>query len=427
MLFKSTSNPNHKVSFKEAFLQGVCPFKGLYIPEKIPQMTKGFWDNIENLSVHQIGYELLSPYLEESLGKEALWKAVENTYHFPFPVVKLKENLYTMELFHGPTLAFKDVGAQFMSEMHKLLNVGQSNKITVLVATSGDTGGAVANSFKGMKNVEVVILYPKGKVSQIQELQLTTLGENIHACAVDGDFDLCQAMVKKAFSDTDLNHLSLTSANSINVARWMPQMVYYALIYKELKSLNKDMVVAVPSGNFGNIAAGLLATSMGLPIKKWIAATNINDTVPRFLNTGIWKEETTKATLSNAMDVSVPSNFVRIQELEKLWGVNTTLSGESCTDKETLENIKYLYHHYNYIADPHGAVGFHAIKKQVDANDEFVNVFMETAHPIKFPRVVEDTIKTKITIPESIQILFKNEIVFEDINDYDQLKAYLLK
>jgi threonine synthase len=427
MLFKSTSNPNHKVSFKEAFLRGVCPFKGLYIPEKIPQMTKGFWDNIENLSVHQIGYELLSPYLEESLGKEALWKAVKNTYHFPFPVVKLKENLFTMELFHGPTLAFKDVGAQFMAEMHKYLNVGQTNKITVLVATSGDTGGAVANSFKGMDYVEVVILYPKGKVSPIQELQLTTLGENIHACAVDGDFDKCQAMVKKAFSDEDLNHLSLTSANSINVARWMPQMVYYALLYKELKSLNKEITVSVPSGNFGNLAAGLLATSMGLPIKNWIAATNINDTVPRFLNSGVWDEKSTQPTLSNAMDVSVPSNFIRIQELKSLWGTHATLTGDSCTDEETLENIKYLYNHFNYIADPHGAVGFQALKKRVVKNDGTVNVFMETAHPIKFPNVVEYTIKTKIPIPESIQFLFKNEIVFEDIKDYNQLKAYLLK
>ncbi len=426
MLYKSTNNSNHVVSFKEAFMQGVCPFKGIYIPEYVPVLPFDFWNNIQDLSNQEIAYELLSPFLVSEIGKEALQNAVAKTFHFSFPLVALSENVYTMELFHGPTLAFKDVGAQFMAEMHQTFNTKSPRKITVLVATSGDTGGAVAQSFFGMENVEVVILYPKGKVSPIQELQLTSLGGNIHACAVLGDFDLCQAMVKKAFLDIDLQKLSLTSANSINVARWLPQMVFYAIIYKELKSKHKEMVVSVPSGNFGNLAAGLLATAMGLPIFNWLAATNRNDTVPHFLNTGEWIEKKTQPTISNAMDVSVPSNFIRIQQLKNFWQSNANLMGASCTDKETIESMKYIFDHYQYIADPHGAVGFKVLKDYLKNESNKIGVFMETAHPIKFPDVVENAINSKISIPNSIKNLTQNKGSFETISDYDQLKNLLL-
>lgn len=427
MLFKSTINPSHKVNFKEAFMQGICPFKGLYIPEQIPRLPIEFWDNLDSMSNQEIAFKLLSPYLIDEIGQEALTEAVAKTFHFPFPLVALSENIYTMELFHGPTLAFKDVGAQFMAEMHRFFNAQSARKITVLVATSGDTGGAVAQSFFGMDNVEVVILYPKGKVSPIQELQLTALGGNIHACAVLGDFDKCQAMVKKAFSDTDLQELSLTSANSINVARWLPQMVYYALIYKELKNKNKEIVVSVPSGNFGNLAAGLLATAMGLPIANWLAATNINDTVPHFLTTGEWNEKETKATISNAMDVSAPSNFVRIQQLKEFWQLNGNLLGASCTDVETKQSMKFIFEQFQYIADPHGAVGFKVLNDHLKDHTSKIGVFMETAHPIKFPEVVQEAIPSKIPIPQSIESLTKKTGSFKVIADDIALKNFLLK
>jgi threonine synthase len=398
----------------------------LYIPVEIPQLDKTFWEEIENKTIHEIAFELLSPFMADSIGHEALRNVIKKTYHFPFPLIPLNDKIYTMELFHGPTLAFKDVGAQFMAEIHHVFNHENPKKITVLVATSGDTGGAVANSFKGMKDVEVAILYPKGKVSPVQELQLTTLGHNIHAFAVEGDFDFCQAMVKKAFSDPTLQTLSLTSANSINVARWMPQMIYYALIYRGLKYLNKEIMVSVPSGNFGNLAAGLLATAMGLPIKKWIAATNVNDTVTRFLKSGEWSEKPTQATLSNAMDVSVPSNFIRIQQLKQFWNVASELLGESCTDQETITEMQKLYNQYQYTADPHGAVGSFALNKYMENETNTVGVFMETAHPIKFPEVVKSVIDQTIPIPKSLAHLFQKEKCFIPISHYEDLKSNLL-
>lgn len=424
MIFYSTTDPNYKVSFIDAFRMGLSPDKGLFIPSHIPVLPSSFWNDLVSKDATEIAFSLLSPYMIDEIDKNSCLSIIEKTYAFPFPVVALDETISCLELFHGPTLAFKDVGARFMSELHQHIYQNDVNT-TVLVATSGDTGGAVAQSFVGVAGVDVVILFPKGKVSAIQELQLTTLGKNIKAIAVEGDFDLCQAMVKRAFLDTSLVNLQLSSANSINVARWMPQMVYYAFVYKMLAKRKKPLVVSVPSGNFGNIAAGLLASAMGLPIAKWMAATNINDTIPRFLNTGIWKEQKTLPTLSNAMDVSVPSNFVRIQKLQEFWGAKSVFSSQSCTDFDTLHAIRELYENYHYIADPHGAVGYHVLKHFLQENKDYQGVFVETAHPIKFPETVENALNIKLEYPENVKVLLSKTAVYDTISTYEELVEIL--
>ena len=324
-------------------------------------------------------------------------------------------------------MAFKDVGATFMARCLEYFNRGSKEEVTVLVATSGDTGGAVANGFLGVKGVNVVILYPSGKVSDVQEKQLTTLGQNITALEVDGVFDDCQEMVKEAFLDVDIKR-KLTSANSINVARWLPQMFYFFIAYKELQKKNKDLVFSVPSGNFGNICAGIMAQKLGLPIKHFIASTNINDTVPNYLMNGVFEPKASKATISNAMDVGNPSNFIRIRELfnNDLEKLRTTFSSYSFSDDETRESMKNIYSSSGYVADPHGAIGYLGLKKYRLSTNEF-GVFLETAHPVKFLDVVKETLSIQVKVPEQIQKVINNKKISIKISNYDNLKRFLMK
>ena len=398
MNYYSLNNKNSKVSFQESVIQGLAPDNGLYFPETITQLPQSFFDEIENLSNEEIAFEAIKQFVGNEIPETELKKIVSETLSFGFPLVKIEENVYSLELFHGPTMAFKDVGARFMSRCLAYFNKDKNKKNTVLVATSGDTGGAVASGFLNVKGVEVVILYPSGKVSDIQERQLTTLGENITALEVDGVFDDCQDMVKKAFNDADLKHKNLTSANSINIARWLPQMFYFFFAYKELKKFNKPLIVSCPSGNFGNICAGIIAKKLGLPLAHFVASTNENDTVPRFLENGIYNPKPSVATISNAMDVGNPSNFVRIQEMynNDLEAFEKDFSSYSFSDEETKFIIKNIYINSGYVAEPHGAIGYLGLKKELQNYNDAIGFFLETAHPIKFLDVVEPVLNIKL-------------------------------
>ncbi|UVD79263.1 threonine synthase [Myroides albus] len=428
MKYYSLNNRDIVVSFKEAALQGLAPDKGLYFPTEIPQLPKAFFENIGSLSKEEIGYQVIKPFVGNEINEADLRQIVKETLDFDFPLVQIEKNKYALELFHGPTLAFKDVGARFMARCFQKLARDNAKKVTVLVATSGDTGGAVAHGFYGVEGVEVVILYPKGKVSSIQEKQLTTLGKNIKAIEVNGSFDDCQAMVKRAFLDDDLKGAYLTSANSINVARWLPQMFYYFLMYRELGKIDKPLVVSVPSGNFGNICAGMLARALGLPIAHFIAATNANDTVVRYMDTAVYQPTTTKVTLSNAMDVSDPSNFVRILALfgNENKALHAILDAYSFTDQQTLEAIKDIYYAKDYLVDPHGAVGYLGLKQYEEKKTEFIGVFLETAHPVKFPECIEQLLNIDIEIPKRLQEIQKGVKKAIEISDYKELKRFLL-
>jgi threonine synthase len=381
------------------------------------------------MSIPEMAYRVIKPYVGNQILKEKLMEIVSETLDFDFPIIEITDNIAALELFQGPTLAFKDVGARFMARSLGHLNQGSKDKITVLVATSGDTGGAVANGFLGVEGVNVVILYPKGKVSEIQEKQLTTLGQNITALEVDGVFDDCQEMVKTAFLDTGLSSINLTSANSINVARWLPQMFYYFIAYRALKSKNKKLVFSVPSGNFGNICAGIIGQQMGLPIDHFIASTNVNDAVPRFLETGTYDPIPTIQTISNAMDVGNPSNFVRIQKIfnNDVVKMKKILSGFRYTDQQTKKALKEIYDLKSYIADPHGAVGYLGLKEYLEQqNEDFYGVFLETAHPVKFLDSVNKTLKLEVEIPERLKDTLSKEKTSIPIKDYSELKSYLL-
>ncbi len=427
MNYYSLNNKKSKVSFQEAVIQGLAHDKGLYFPENIVPLSQSFFDTIENLSNTEIAYEVISQFVGNEIPDFELKQIISETLSFDFPLVQLEKDVYSLELFHGPTMAFKDVGARFMSRCLAYFNKDKDLKNTVLVATSGDTGGAVASGFLGVKGVEVVILYPSGKVSDIQERQLTTLGQNITALEVDGVFDDCQDMVKKAFLDDDLIHKNLTSANSINIARWLPQMFYFFFAYKELKKNNKPIIVSCPSGNFGNICAGIMAKRLGLPISHFVAATNANDTIPRFLKSGIYEAKSSIATISNAMDVGNPSNFVRIQELynHDLSEFKKDFSSYTYSDEETKEAMKNCYKNSGYVLEPHGAVGYLGLKKELEKHPEAIGFFLETAHPIKFIDVVEPVLNVKIEIPTQIKSVIGKEKVSLKIKNYDQLKAFL--
>ena len=427
MNYYSLNNKNTKVSFQEAVIQGLAPDRGLYFPEKIAPLSQSFFDTIENLSNQEIAFEVIKQFVGNEIPELELKQIVAETLCFDFPCVLVEENVYSLELYHGPTMAFKDVGARFMSRCLAYFNKGKDLKNTVLVATSGDTGGAVASGFLGVKGVEVVILYPSGKVSDIQERQLTTLGQNITALEVDGVFDDCQDMVKQAFLDSDLKYKNLTSANSINIARWLPQMFYF--FYKELKKHNKPLIVSCPSGNFGNICAGILAKKLGLPLTNFVAATNANDTVPKFLENGIYDAKPSIATISNAMDVGNPSNFIRIQELynNDLKEFEKDFSSYSYTDAETEIAIKDIYNRTKYIAEPHGAVGYLGLKKEMAKQTNSVGVFLETAHPIKFLDTVEPLLNFKLPIPTQIESVLGKEKVSTRIKSYEEFKSYLMQ
>lgn len=429
MKYYSLNNKDNKVSFKEAVIQGLAPDKGLYFPEIITQLPQSFFDEIENLSNAEIAFEAIKQFVGTEISEAELKQILKETLSFDFPLLKVEENVYSLELFHGPTMAFKDVGARFMSRCLAYFNRNIDQKNTVLVATSGDTGGAVASGFLGVKGVDVVILYPSGKVSDIQERQLTTLGQNITALEVDGVFDDCQDMVKKAFLDADLNHKNLTSANSINIARWLPQMFYFFFAYKELKKHNKPLIVSCPSGNFGNICAGIMAKKLGLPLAHFVASTNANDTVPRFLESGIYDAKPSTATISNAMDVGNPSNFVRIQEMynNDLAEFEKDFSSYTYTDEETKFAMKNIHTNSGYVAEPHGAVGYLGLKKELEKHHNAVGVFLETAHPIKFLDVVEPVLNIKLEIPKQIESVLNKEKVSIKISSYEDLKAFLNK
>ncbi|MEO9570122.1 MAG: threonine synthase [Polaribacter sp.] len=421
-------NHNSPIStFKNAVVNGIAPDRGLYFPDTITPLSKEFIENIDNYSNHEIAFEVIKQFVGDEIPTDKLKEIIAETVSFDFPVVPINDNIGSLELFHGPTMAFKDVGAKFMAKCLEYFNQGNKEEVTVLVATSGDTGGAVANGFLGAKGVNVVILYPSGKVSDIQEKQLTTLGQNITALEVDGVFDDCQEMVKTAFLDEEITK-TLTSANSINVARWLPQMFYFFFAYKGLHKKNKDLVFSVPSGNFGNICAGIMAQKLGLPIKHFVASTNVNDTVPNYLIDGVYKPKPSKATISNAMDVGNPSNFIRIQELfnNDLDTLKKAFSSYSFTDNETRETMKEIYKNSGYVADPHGAVGYLGLKKHGLKENEF-GVFLETAHPVKFLDVVEETLPVKVKIPEQIKKVINNTKVAYKASTYQDLKDFLIK
>jgi threonine synthase len=430
MQYFSTNNNSPKVNFKEATINGQAPDKGLYFPENIPVLDNDFIDNINQYSNEEIAFNVIQPYIGDVIPKDELERIVAETINFDFPLVKVEDNIFSLELFHGPTLAFKDVGARFMSRCLGYFVKGNNKKITVLVATSGDTGGAVANGFYDVDGVDVVILYPSGKVSSVQELQLTTLGKNIKALEIDGTFDDCQKIVKQAFADEELNQkLFLTSANSINVARWLPQQFYYFFAYKQWEDKNKPPVISVPSGNFGNICAGLLAHRSGLPVSHFIAACKENNVVTEYLETGSYVPKKSVATLSNAMDVGNPSNFVRILELfdQEFQSLKNVMSSFSFSDEETKNIFKEVYLNNNYLLDPHGAVGYAALKKYLDQNPNHKGMFLETAHPVKFYDVVEPVIGAKVSIPVAVNDLLglKKESIKMDA-EYDLVKEFLL-
>ncbi len=425
MRYYSLNNSSPLTSFKKAVQNGIAPDRGLYFPEKITPISEDYINNIGDYSNEEIAYEVIKQFVGDEIPANILKEIIKKTISFDFPVVNLDQNIGSLELFHGPTMAFKDVGARFMSQCLEYFNQDKTDEITVLVATSGDTGGAVANGFLNAKGVQVVILYPKGKVSEIQEKQLTTLGNNITALEVDGVFDDCQEMVKSAFLDKNISR-NLTSANSINVARWLPQMFYFFFAYKQVSKHYKDIVFSVPSGNFGNICAGLLAQKLGLPVKHFVASTNINDTVPQYLLNGNYDPKPSKATISNAMDVGNPSNFIRIQELfhNNLSNLKKSFSSFSFSDDETKIMMKSIHDKFNYISEPHGAIGYLGLKKYGLKTNEF-GIFLETAHPVKFLEVVEETLSVNVEIPQKIKQVMSKEKVATSVSNYQELKIFL--
>jgi len=428
MKYYSLNHNAPKVSFQEAVIKGLAPDKGLYFPESLTPISSDFFDNIEMLSNEEIAFEAIQQFVGDEIPEENLRQIITETLCFDFPLVKVENNIYSLELFHGPTMAFKDVGARFMSRCLAYFNSDKKGtKNTVIVATSGDTGGAVASGFLGVEGVDVVILYPSEKVSDIQERQLTTLGQNITALEVDGVFDDCQDMVKKAFLDESLDYKNLTSANSINIARWLPQMFYFFFAYKQLKSENKPLIFSCPSGNFGNICAGIIAKKLGLPIEHFVASTNVNDTVPRFLEAGLYDPKPSKATISNAMDVGNPSNFIRIQEMYKndLLEFKKDFSSFSFTDSETEIALQKIYKNSGYIAEPHGAIGYLGLKKELQTHPNSIGIFLETAHPIKFLDVVEPILNVKLPIPTQIESVLNKEKLRIKIKTYEDFKAFL--
>jgi threonine synthase len=434
MKFYSTNNIAHQVSFKEAVFNSMPQDKGLYMPVSIPRLDDKFLNNLDGYTLPEIAFHVAKNLLGDDIPDNDLKDTIEDAINFYAPVVELEENVYVLELFHGPSLAFKDFGARFMSRVMGYFLEDGEKQLDVLVATSGDTGGAVALGFLGVPNTRVTILYPKGKVSGIQELQLTTNGQNIRAIEVDGTFDDCQALVKQAFTDPELNQkFRLTSANSINIARLIPQTFYYFNAYSQLlKEGISKVVFSVPSGNFGNIGAGLLAWKMGLPVEQFIAATNANDAVPEFLKTGVYQPKPSVQTISNAMDVGNPSNWVRIADMFKgdEGKLKRLIAGFSFNDEETLEAIEKIYSSYNYVACPHTAIAWQALKdwQQDQPTGKSAGVFLSTAHPCKFPDVLPEHVAKAIVIPAEVKDLEgKTKQAAALDTGFEEFKRYLLE
>ncbi len=432
MKYYSTNKNAPEVSLQEAVVKGLAPDNGLYMPETIKELPQSFFENIGNMSFQEIAYTVADAFFGEDIEPDTLKGIVYDTLSFDTPVVHVKDNIYSLELFHGPTLAFKDVGGRFMARLLGYFIKKQGQKdVKVLVATSGDTGSAVANGFLGVEGIHVYVLYPKGKVSQIQECQFTTLGRNITAIEIDGTFDDCQALVKTAFLDEELNRkLNLTSANSINVARFLPQAFYYFHAYAQLAKQGKagNVVFSVPSGNFGNITAGLIAKRMGLPVTRFIAANNSNDIFYKYLQTGEYNPRPSVQTIANAMDVGNPSNFVRVLDLygKSLNEIKRDISGEWYNDDCIKKIVKATYDETGYLLDPHGACGYQALKDELQPGEK--GVFLETAHPAKFLETVESIIGRQVAIPEKLQAFMKGEKQSVDMSkEFADFKQYLLK
>ncbi len=432
MKYYSTNGRADRATLHEAVVKGLAGDKGLFMPEVIHHLPAGFFDEIQDLSFQEVAYRVADAFFGEDVPAETLKQIVYDTLSFDCPVVKVTESIYSLELFHGPTLAFKDVGARFMARLlGYFIKQEEGNRVNVLVATSGDTGSAVANGFLGVEGIHVYVLYPKGKVSAIQECQFTTLGKNITALEVDGVFDDCQALVKNAFMDAELNrHMKLTSANSINVARFLPQAFYYFYAYAQMKKMGKadQLVVCVPSGNFGNITAGLFGKVMGLPVKRFIAANNANDIFYNYLRTGEYNPRASVQTIANAMDVGDPSNFARIYDLYKgdHAAVSAEISGAAYTDEQIVETVKDCYEKNGYLLDPHGACGYRALCEGLHEGE--CGVFLETAHPAKFQSTVEDIIQRPVEIPAKLSAFMQGEKKSIPMSkDFVDFKAYLMK
>ena len=438
MNYYSTNGNAPIADLHKAVVKGLAEDRGLYMPEKIKQLPKDFFDNIDKLSFQEIAYTVADAFFGEDVEADALKKIVYDTLSFDCPVVKVKDNIYTLELFHGPTLAFKDVGARFMARLLQYFIRQENGKgqVNVLVATSGDTGSAVANGFLGVDGIHVYVLYPKGKVSPIQECQFTTLGKNITAIEVDGVFDDCQALVKNAFMDAELNqHMKLTSANSINVARFLPQAFYYFNAYARMKSLTShlspltsNLVMCVPSGNFGNICAALFGHEMGLPIARFIAANNANDIFYNYLQTGRYEPKPSKQTLANAMDVGDPSNFARIFDLygKSHERISSLIGGATYSDEQIRQTMRQCYEETGYILDPHGACGYQALADGLKPGE--VGVFCETAHPAKFKEKVDDILGIDVDIPARLRAFMQGQKQSVPMTkDFADFKHYLMK
>ncbi|WP_418552840.1 threonine synthase [Prevotella sp.] len=431
MRYYSTNNRSKYVSLHDAVVNGLAEDRGLYMPEKINRLPEEFFKNIDKMSFQEISFEVAKAFFSDDVDEKSLKDIVYDTLSFDCPVKKVCDDIWTLELFHGPTLAFKDVGARFMARLLEYFIRQEAHQIVnVLVATSGDTGSAVANGFLGVDGIHVYVLYPKGKVSKIQECQFTTLGRNITAIEIDGVFDDCQSLVKSAFMDGDLNkHMKLTSANSINVARFLPQAFYYFNAYARMKAngLAENLVMCVPSGNFGNITAGLFAREMGLPIRRFIAANNANNIFYNYLKTGVYEPKPSVQTIANAMDVGDPSNFARIYDLyngshDK---ISSIISGATYTDDEIKAAVKQCYKDNGYILDPHGACGYQALKDNLKKGE--TGVFCETAHPAKFKDTIENIINTEIEIPQRLSNFMKGKKQTVELsNKFDDFKTFLL-
>ena len=430
MKYYSTQNQTNKVSLKNALFKSLAPDKGLYMPEYIPTFDDKFLVSLADRSFQEICFHIASLFLSDDIDKHKLRKIVETSINFDAPLVKLNENTHVLELWHGPTLAFKDFGARFMAQLVGYFVEDTLEPLHILVATSGDTGSAIANSFLDMEGIKVFVLFPKNRVSKIQEQQFTTLGKNITAFEVDGSFDDCQKLVKTAFLDAELNKtLRLTSANSINIGRLLPQTFYYVYAFSQLKN-TENVVISVPSGNFGNLTAGIIAMKMGLPVKKFIASTNINNIVPEYLRTGLFLPSSSVQTISNAMDVGNPSNFERILDLfhHSFDKVKDTIIGYYFTDVETKSAMRLIYSKFNYIVDPHGAVGYLGLMNYLNSHSEKKGVFLGTAHPAKFLNVVKPTLNTDIKIPKKLQsfMMMKKKSV-QILNLYENFKNQILE
>lgn len=428
--FYSTNNKNLRVSLREAVLSGLALDGGLFMPNEINKLSKDFFQRLPSLSFVEMAYEVAHTFLQNSIPANKLLDMVTKAFDFDVPIVKLQNDIYVTELFWGPTLSFKDFGARFMAQLMAYFREGE--ELHILAATSGDTGSAIADGFFNVPGIKVWILYPKGQVSPLQEMQLTSMGGNVTALEVEGQFDDCQALVKQAFQDLDLKkQRHLSSANSISIARLIPQMFYYFWIWGQIKKIKpqSSLVVSVPSGNFGNLTAGLIAKRMGLEIHRFIAATNSNDAVPRYLESGKYQATSSKHTLSNAMDVGNPSNFARILDLyaHDVKAIRNDIWAKSFTDAQTIEALTELTLKYHYQADPHGAVAYLGLTHYLAQHKDSVGVLLETAHPAKFIEVLEPIFKTKITLPQSLELLIhKPKIARPLANDYKALKQVLL-